>query len=154
MAAAYTVEKAGSKELVPTTSLEDEKLGNHSIDDSQHFIPGSEGVTQHDLDTLRHVADRLPAAAWLVAIVEFAERYVVPPSSRFMNNECRYYRWTYYGTTNIFNNYIRAPLPKFSTTGAVVIAADRANGIAGALGKGQQISFAIRTVRIDWASFS
>jgi len=35
-----------------------------------------------------------------------------------------------------------------------VIAADRANGIAGALGKGQQISFAIRTVRIDWASFS
>jgi POT family proton-dependent oligopeptide transporter len=55
-------------------------------------------------------------------------------------------RWTYYGTTNIFNNYIRAPLPKFSTTGAVVIAANRANGVAGALGKGQQISFAIRTV--------
>jgi len=79
MAAAYPVEKAGSKELVFTTSPEDEKLGNNSIDDSQSFIPGSEGVTQHDLDTLRHVADRLPAAAWLVAIVEFAERYVVPP---------------------------------------------------------------------------
>ena len=43
---------------------------------------------------------------------------------------------------NIFNNYIRAPLPRFSTAGAV-ISADRAEGIAGALGKGQQISFSI-----------
>nr|AAZ32402.1 peptide transporter PTR2B [Hebeloma cylindrosporum] len=129
MATTYSPEKAGSKELVPTTSLDDEKLG-HSTDEV--FIEGSEGVTQHDLDTLRHVADRLPVSAWLVAIVEFAER------------------WTYYGTTNIFNNYIRAPLPKFSTTGAVVIAADRANGVAGALGKGQQISFAIRTFNSFW----
>ena len=79
MAAAPPVEKADSKELVFTTSLEDEKLGNHSVDDSQRFIPGSEGVTQHDLDTLRHVADRLPASTWLVAIVELAERNVLPP---------------------------------------------------------------------------
>jgi len=74
MATTYSVEKAGSKDFIPTTSLEDEKL------DSQSFIEGSEGVTQHDVDTLRHVADRLPAAAWLVAIVEFAERYVFPLS--------------------------------------------------------------------------
>ena len=40
------------------------------------FIEGSEGVTQHDLDTLRHVGDRLPYSAWLVVTVEFAERYV------------------------------------------------------------------------------
>jgi len=74
MATTYSAEKAGSKDLIPTTSLENEKLH------SQSFIEGSEGVTQHDVDTLRHVADRLPAAAWLVAIVEFAERYVFPLS--------------------------------------------------------------------------
>lgn len=58
-------------------------------------------------------------------------------------------RWTYYGTTNVYNNYIRAKLPRGSTTGAVVIAADRkGNGVAGALGKGQETSFAIRTVSV------
>ncbi|KAF8187138.1 peptide transporter PTR2B [Pholiota molesta] len=119
--------KAGSKEHLPIAS--DEKLGG-SFDAGQTFIEGSEGVTQHDLDTLRHVADRLPYTAWLVVSVEFAER------------------WSYYGTTNIYNNYIRAALPRNSKTGAVVI--DRASGVAGALGKGQQISFAIRTFNTFW----
>jgi proton-dependent oligopeptide transporter, POT family len=58
--------------------------------------------------------------------------------------------WTYYGTVNIFNNYIRQRLPNNSTTGAVIgDAATRARGVAGALGKGQKISFAIRTVSFD-----
>ncbi|EDR15520.1 peptide/h+ symporter protein [Laccaria bicolor S238N-H82] len=123
----FPVEKKEDNALAPVASIDDEKLGHRTESGEDHsIIEGSEGVTQHDLDTLRHVADRLPYTAWLVVIVEFAER------------------WTYYGTTNIFNNYIRAPLPRFSTTGAV-IAADRAEGIAGALGKGQQISFSIRT---------
>lgn len=45
-------------------------------DDENSVIEGSEGVTAHDLNTLRHVADSFPLAAWLVVIVEFAERYV------------------------------------------------------------------------------
>lgn len=53
-------------------------------------------------------------------------------------------RWAYYGTANILNNYIRAPLPPGSITGAVD-AAHRGIGVAGALGKGQETSFAIRT---------
>ncbi|KAH6905975.1 peptide transporter PTR2B [Coprinopsis sp. MPI-PUGE-AT-0042] len=117
-----SVDKAA---IVRADSLD--KVDNYSITESaaSGVLEGSEGVTQHDLETLRHVSDKFPIAAWLVVIVEFAER------------------WTYYGTTNIFNNYIRAPLPKGSTNGAVVF--DRANGIAGALGKGQTTSFAIRT---------
>lgn len=99
--------------------------------DGTKIVEGSEGVTEHEFRTLRHVADRLPLAAWLVAIVEFAER------------------WTYYGTTNIFNNYIRAPLPPGSTTGAVPVG-DRLGGVAGALGKGVQITFAIRTFNSFW----
>ena len=57
----------------------------HSIDEkndkgltppSDDFIVNSEGVTHEELRTLRNVPDRLPFTAWLVIIVEFAERYV------------------------------------------------------------------------------
>jgi POT family proton-dependent oligopeptide transporter len=99
------------------------------------IIPNSEGVSNHEFATLRHVTDTLPIAAFLVVIVEFAER------------------WTYYGTTNVFSNYIRAPLPPGSTTGAVD-AAHRADGVAGALGLGQQKSFAIRTFNTFWVYFT
>jgi len=105
-------------------------LDKHSDDasiDGNAFVDGSEGVTHNEFNTLRHVADKFPLTAWLVVIVEFAER------------------WSYYATTNLFNNYIRAPLPPDSRAGNVVHDEDRAGGIAGALDKGQQISFAIRT---------
>lgn len=58
----------------------DEKHDTISSDGSS-YVEGSEGVTEHELATLRHVADRLPAAAWLVVIVEFAERFVLHFSS-------------------------------------------------------------------------
>ncbi|KAJ7866232.1 peptide/h+ symporter protein [Mycena olivaceomarginata] len=95
-------------------------------DSANSVLENSEDVTQHDLSTLRHVRDRIPWQAFTVAVVEFAER------------------WTYYGTTNLYNNYIRAPLPPGSLDGSVA-RADRAFGVAGALGKGQEKSFAIRT---------
>ncbi|KAJ7081198.1 peptide/h+ symporter protein [Mycena belliarum] len=100
--------------------------GSAADSDALSIIPNSEGVTEHELATLRHVRDKMPWQAFSIAVVEFAER------------------WTYYGTTNVFNNYIRAPLPPGSTTGAV-LRENRLVGVAGALGKGQQISFAIRT---------
>jgi len=43
---------------------------------SDDFIANSEGVTHEELRTLRNVPDRLPFTAWLVIIVEFAERFV------------------------------------------------------------------------------
>ncbi|KAI0076383.1 peptide transporter PTR2B [Panus rudis PR-1116 ss-1] len=95
------------------------------------IVPNSEGVTEHELATLRHTADHLPWTAWLVLLVEVAER------------------WSYYGTTNSFNNYIRAPLPPGSTTGAV-LPQNRSSGVAGALGQGVQKSFAIRTFNTFW----
>ncbi|KAF8627929.1 hypothetical protein AX17_006084 [Amanita inopinata Kibby_2008] len=94
--------------------------------DYDSIIHNSEGVTQRDLETYRHVSDRLPRTAWLVVIVEFAER------------------WTYYGTTNVYNNYIRAGLPPGSKDGRVPNYRVT-GGVAGALGKGQQKAFAIRT---------
>jgi POT family proton-dependent oligopeptide transporter len=46
---------------------------------------------------------------------------------------------------NLYNNYIRAPLPPGSVNGSVA-KAHRSIGIAGALGMGQEKSFAINTV--------
>ncbi|KAK9370421.1 POT family-domain-containing protein [Lipomyces kononenkoae] len=51
--------------------------------------PADEEISDHDLRTLRRVADRLPAAAWLVAVVELCERF------------------TYYGLTGPFMNYMQ-----------------------------------------------
>ncbi|KAK9235939.1 POT family-domain-containing protein [Lipomyces kononenkoae] len=51
--------------------------------------PVDEEISDHDLRTLRRVADRLPAAAWLVAVVELCERF------------------TYYGLTGPFMNYMQ-----------------------------------------------
>jgi len=63
--------------IAPVASIVDEKLAHRTESGEDHsIIEGSEGVTQHDLDTLRHVADCLPYTAWLVVIVEFAERSV------------------------------------------------------------------------------
>lgn len=79
-------EKAGSppfqdvKHDIDSVSvvIDDEK----NTDSTESYIEGSEGVTQHDLDTLRQVGDTLPLSAWLVIVVEFAERYVLYLSMR------------------------------------------------------------------------
>ncbi|KAJ7263676.1 peptide/h+ symporter protein [Mycena haematopus] len=115
-------------------SLSDDPKRTSDTDSNDSILENSDGVTQHDIATLRHVRDRIPWPAFSVAVVEFAER------------------WTYYGTTNLYNNYIRAPLPPGSTNGSVA-RADRAFGVAGALGKGQEKSFAIRTAGTTFNTF-
>ncbi|KAF7363143.1 Peptide/h+ symporter protein [Mycena venus] len=107
-------------------SFSDEQKQTGDTGSNDSILKNSDSVTQDDLSTLRHVRDKIPWQAFSVAVVEFAER------------------WTYYGTTNLYNNYIRAPLPPGSVDGSVA-RADRTFGIAGALGKGQEKSFAIRT---------
>ena len=61
--------------LSKDTSI-DEKADVRSDISEDKVIPGSEGVTEHEFATLRRLPDRLPYTAWLVVIVEFAERYV------------------------------------------------------------------------------
>jgi proton-dependent oligopeptide transporter, POT family len=117
-------DKALDKALARVATL-DEKASFHSGPSEDDIVPGSEGVTHRELATLRHVRDSLPYSAWLVVTVEFAER------------------WTYYGTTNLYSNYIRAPRPDGSRTGAVPKAV-RDTGVAGALGLGQEKAFALR----------
>jgi POT family proton-dependent oligopeptide transporter len=114
---------APKKSLERTSSIQKESYDSVSGTD---IVEGSEGVTYDELHQYRHVADRLPWTSWVVVFVEFAER------------------WTYYGTVNVYNNYIRFPLPPGSTNGSVPVE-NRQEGVAGALDMGVKKSFAIRT---------
>ncbi|KAH6647724.1 hypothetical protein BKA67DRAFT_396810 [Truncatella angustata] len=70
--------------------------------------------TEEEKATLRRVAGSMPATAYLLCAVEFAERA------------------SYYGCFQVYKNFIRAPLPPGSTTGA----AGYTDRTAGALGMG------------------
>ena len=63
---------------------EEKKLeSSHASVTTATFVEGSEGVTHEELSALRHLPDALPFAAFLVVVVEFAER------------------WTYYGELRV-----------------------------------------------------
>lgn len=70
--------------------------------------------TPEEIATLRRVADHIPASAWLVVVVEFCERF------------------TYYGLSGPFQNYIQYPYTD-----------ERGADHPGAIGKGQQTATAL-----------
>ncbi|CAK5281661.1 unnamed protein product [Mycena citricolor] len=83
--------------------------------------------TEEELATLRRVADTMPWSAYLIAAVEGAERF------------------SFYGASVVFTNFIQHKLPKDSRTGA-----GGPHGQSGALGKGQQTSTGIGTFYQFW----
>ncbi|KAI8970889.1 oligopeptide transporter [Trametes punicea] len=104
------------KKIESTTSHEHELDGIHD---------GLEFPTEEERLTLRRVSDRIPWAAYLIAICELSERF------------------SYYGSTVVFTNFIQQPLPPGSKTGASVEQ-------AGALGLGQRASTGIGTFNTFW----
>ena len=83
-----------------------------SLKDS--ITPDGDEPTEEEKVALVHIAETLPASAWLVAVIEFCERF------------------TYYGVSGIFQNYIQQPY-------------DRSNGVPGALDMGHQPATALST---------
>ncbi|KAI0746798.1 oligopeptide transporter [Daedaleopsis nitida] len=84
---------------------------------------GLEFPNEEEKHTLRRVADSLPWNAYLIAFCELAERF------------------SYYGSTVVFTNFIQQPLP--SRTGASLEQ-------PGALGMGQRASTGIGTFNTFW----
>lgn len=81
-----TVEKPVEKEKShDSASVIDEKHADETIYDGDSIVEGSEDVTYHELETLRHVADHINWGSWLIIIVEFSERRVVVSSVFFSN---------------------------------------------------------------------
>lgn len=78
---------AGGDEPVPATKSE---YGVETIaaSDADTVTPDGDEPTEHELKTLRKVSDNLPWSAFLVAVVELCERF------------------TYYGLSGPFQNYI------------------------------------------------
>jgi len=118
--------KAGVPNMVDTKSVgpglvvEDRSLSD--ITDSEATLPSSE-----ELATLRRVSGPIPWTAYTVAFVELCERF------------------SYYGTTVVFVNFIQKPLPEGSSTGAGF------DGQSGALGMGQRASTGLTTFNTFWA---
>ncbi|PBP26215.1 putative MFS peptide transporter [Diplocarpon rosae] len=97
-------------------------VGAAAVKEEDFEIP-----TEHELETLRRVSGKIPWAAYTIAFVELCERF------------------SYYGTTAVFVNFLQQPLPEGSNTGA------GHSGQSGALGMGQRASTGLTTFNQFWA---
>jgi POT family proton-dependent oligopeptide transporter len=88
---------------------------------------GLEFPTDEEIATLRRVSDSIPWNAYLIAIVELAERF------------------SFYGSSVVFVNFIQQPLPEGSHTGAGGL-----DGQSGALNMGQRASTGLTTFYQFW----
>ncbi|KZV84008.1 PTR2-domain-containing protein [Exidia glandulosa HHB12029] len=112
----------------------DEKKHGHLEEDSDLHESIHDGIhdglvlaTADDLHTLRRIPDKIPWNAYLIALVEMAERF------------------SYYGSTVVFTNFIQQKLPAGSKTGAGGL-----HGQAGALNLGQQAATGLTTFNSFW----
>lgn len=122
----------------PETSSDIEKY----LEDTAHIegnaaSDGSEGEhdasipTLEEIQTLRRLPAPVPWRAYAVATCELGERF------------------SYYGATNAFTNYIQQPRPSYSVGGRT--GANRTSGgITGALDKKQRAAFGITTFNSFW----
>ncbi|KAF5336761.1 hypothetical protein D9758_016383 [Tetrapyrgos nigripes] len=88
---------------------------------------GLEFPTDEERVTLRRVSDAIPWNAYLIAIIEMAERF------------------SFYGCSNVFTNFIQQPLPPGSHTGA-----GGPTGQSGALDRQQQTATGLTTFFQFW----
>lgn len=107
----------------PHTAMEEKKNSISYNSASEATVSEFEIPTEHELATLRRVSGKIPWAAYTVAFVEFCERF------------------SYYGTTAVFVNFIQQPLPPGSNTGA-----GKDDFQSGALGMGQRASTGLTTL--------
>lgn len=124
---------AGLAEAKRNEYVYEKKVGSSSSEDGIS-VEAHDGIhdglifpTEEEREKLRRVPDNVPWNAYLIAVVELAERF------------------SYYGTTIVFTNFIQQPLPPGSKTGA-----GGKNGQSGALGLGQQASTGLTTFNTFW----
>lgn len=85
--------------------------------------------TEEEQHTLRRISAKIPWSVYTIAFIELCERF------------------SYYGCTVVFTNFIQQELPPGSTTGAPI----GGDGQAGALGLGQRASTGLTTFNSFWA---
>lgn len=115
------VYEAKQFEKAPIVSTDDESVEFDGIHDGLVF------PTEEERATLRRVSDAIPWNAYLIALIEMAERF------------------SFYGCSVVFTNFIQQPLPDGSHTGA-----GGPDGQSGALGRGQQTATGLTTFYQFW----
>ncbi|KAF7164013.1 hypothetical protein CNMCM5623_008652 [Aspergillus felis] len=83
----------------------------YAVEKASLDTPDGEEPTAEEAKNLRHVAENLPVSAWLVAIVELCERF------------------TYYGMSGMFQNYVNNPLDGSKGRGALGLGHQGATGL-------------------------
>ncbi|EAW20888.1 peptide MFS transporter [Aspergillus fischeri NRRL 181] len=83
----------------------------YAVEKAPLDTPDGEEPTAEEAKNLRHVAENLPVSAWLVAIVELCERF------------------TYYGMSGLFQNYVNNPLDGSKGRGALGLGHQGATGL-------------------------
>ncbi|KAH1443569.1 hypothetical protein KXW42_007402 [Aspergillus fumigatus] len=83
----------------------------YAVEKAPLETPDGEEPTAEEAKNLRHVAENLPVSAWLVAIVELCERF------------------TYYGMSGLFQNYVNNPLDGSKGRGALGMGHQGATGL-------------------------
>jgi len=92
---------------------------------------GSDYPSESQRASLRRIPGNINYVILTVAFIEFAERF------------------SYYGATVVFTNFIQQPLPEGSTTGSIK-GLPGTELVPGALGKGQRAAFGITTFNSFW----
>ena len=116
--AANTNVKASLEITKGATVLDPIPLDTSSSLHDEHSTLLGPFPTEEEWATLPRVAGSIPWQAWTVAVVEFVERF------------------SYYGTSAVFVNFIQKPLPPGSKTGAGFLG----EYSSGALDMGQRAS--------------
>lgn len=129
-------------------SVMDKEAQFYVTKEGAEFASMSEGVstadgqepTMEEMKTLRRVSGKIPWTAYTVTFVEFCERF------------------SWYGTTAVFVNFIQQPRPYGSRTGniqpfasCIDIMGEDACSQPGGLGQGQQASTGLTTFSQFWA---
>jgi POT family proton-dependent oligopeptide transporter len=117
----FLYEKPVIETISPHTSL------NTPLDDEDDVHAGDVFPTAEEKATLRRVSDQIPWNAFIISFIELAERF------------------SYFGTTVVFTNFIQQALPPGSRTGA-----GGADNQSGALGLGQRASTGLTTFNAFW----
>ncbi|KAI0729908.1 POT family-domain-containing protein [Fomitopsis betulina] len=106
------------------------KYPNNVVAQSEYFDHDLPIPSQEDLATLRRISEKIPIKVYTIAFVELVERL------------------SFYGTTQVFVNFIQQPNPGTSTGKALHPSA--ADAQPGALGMGQQASTGLTTFNQFW----
>ncbi|PWN88857.1 putative PTR2-Di-and tripeptide permease [Acaromyces ingoldii] len=114
--------------MLPVKGEKGEDVTEKLEEQAPDALHDEDEVTDEDRRTLRRVPAAIPWASFLIAVCELSERF------------------SYYGTVQVFQNFIENPLPIGSTTGAD----PSSEGTPGALGRGQTAATGLTTFNQFW----